>query len=140
MKNYLQKLGYTGDLTPDYTLLRDLHRLHQAKIPFENLDILLNKIPALDDASLEKKLIDSARGGYCFELNLSFARLLRSLGFEVQPRLARVLMLNPDATQMPRTHVWLMVKIKSEIYLADVGFGAGSVLDPVPLAPGAPFS
>jgi N-hydroxyarylamine O-acetyltransferase len=140
MKKYLQRLGYSGDLTPCYALLRDLHRLHQAKIPFENLDILLNKIPALDDASLEKKLIDSSRGGYCFELNLSFARLLRALGFEVQPRLARVLMLNPDASQMPRTHVWLMVKLASEIYLADVGFGAGSVLEPVLLAPGAPFT
>jgi N-hydroxyarylamine O-acetyltransferase len=140
MKKYLQKLGYSGDLTPSYTLLRDLHRLHQAKIPFENLDILLNKVPALDDASLEAKLLDSPRGGYCFELNLSFARLLRGLGFEVQPRLARVLLLNPDITQVPRTHVWLMVKIKGEIYLADVGFGAGSVLDPVPLVPGAPFT
>jgi N-hydroxyarylamine O-acetyltransferase len=49
-------------------------------------------------------------------------------------------MLNPDATQMPRTHVWLMVKLSSEIYLADVGFGAGSVLEPVDLAPGAPFT
>jgi len=140
MKKYLHKLGYSGDLAPSYQLLRDLHRLHQAKIPFENLDILLNKVPALDDASLEAKLLDSARGGYCFELNLSFARLLRSLGFEVQPRLARVLMLNPDPTQMPRTHVWLMVKIKSELYLADVGFGAGSVLEPVLLAPSAPFT
>ncbi len=140
MKKYLQKLGYSGDLTPSYELLRDLHRLHQAKIPFENLDILLNKIPALDDASLEAKLLDSARGGYCFELNLSFGRLLRSLGFDVQPRLARVLLMNPDATQVPRTHVWLMVKLKGEIYLADVGFGAGSVLEPVLLAPGAPFT
>lgn len=140
MKKYLHKLGYEGPLTPSYQLLKDLHRLHQAKIPFENLDILLNRIPALDEASLEQKLINSARGGYCFELNLSFANLLRSLGFEVQPRLARVLLLNPEVTQVPRTHVWLMVKLKSELYLADVGFGAGSVLDPVPLVPGAPFS
>lgn len=139
MDAYLAKLGYSGPLTPRYELLSELHFLHQQKIPFENLDVLLDKIPALDETSLMHKVVHSPRGGYCFELNLAFAHLLRKLGFEVEPRLGRVLMLNPDATQVPRTHVWLLVRLEGESYLADVGFGAGSVLRPTKLQAGAPF-
>ncbi len=139
MDAYLSKLGYSGPLTPRYELLSELHFLHQQKIPFENLDVLLDKIPALDEASLLNKLVHSARGGYCFELNLAFAHLLKGLGFQVEPRLGRVLMLNPDATQVPRTHVWLLVRLEGESYLCDVGFGAGSVLRPTLLQAGAPF-
>ena len=57
--------------------LRELHYLHPQAIPFENLDPLLKRPVKLDPASLQAKLVEAGRGGYCFEHNPLFANVLR---------------------------------------------------------------
>ena len=124
---YFKRVGYTGPGTATLATLRELHNLHPQAIPFENLDPLLGRPVKLDIVSLEGKLVDGGRGGYCFEQNLLFANVLRALGFAVQEGTARVRWSVPSGAHTPRVHAVLFVDVDGERYLADVGFG-GNVL------------
>lgn len=128
---YLERIGYTGDLSPNRGVLEAMHLAHATHIPFENLDILLGRPIRLDIASLQAKLVSDRRGGYCFEQNLLLSAVLRTLGFSVTHLAARVRYRN--AALLPRTHMLLKVDLDGECWLVDVGFGAEGLLLPVPL-------
>ena len=74
---YFRRIGYDGPRDASLETLRELHRLHPQAIPFENLDPLLGRPVNLDPASLQAKLVEGGRGGYCFEQNgvLVFRRI-----------------------------------------------------------------
>ncbi|MGE5126659.1 MAG: arylamine N-acetyltransferase family protein [Betaproteobacteria bacterium] len=112
--------------------LTALHEAHVAAIPFENLDILLGRPIRLDLASLQAKLVGAGRGGYCFEHNTLFQAALESLGFRVTPLSARVRV--GASGVRARTHMLLRVDLRQGPFLADVGFGAGGLVQPLPLA------
>ncbi len=132
---YLARIKYDGDLRPGAETLRGLHLAHATHIPFENLDILLGRPILLDAESLEKKLVQGRRGGYCFEQNLLFASVLEHLGFSVTRLAARVRL--GAGRLLPRTHMLLKVDIGGTSWLADVGFGGEGLLTPVPMIAGA---
>lgn len=127
---YMRRIGHAGALEPDADTLRGLHRAHAATIPFENLDIVLGRGIELDLDSVQDKLVQRPRGGYCFEHNLLFAAVLERLGYAVTRLAARVQPARPG----PRTHMLLRVVADGRPWLADVGFGA-SLLEPLPLEP-----
>ena len=129
LEAYLQRIGYDGGLDPTVETLTALHRAHVLSIPFENLDILLGRPIRLDLASLQAKLVRGRRGGYCFEQNALFAAVLEHLGFDVTGLAARVTMGEERTT--PRTHMILAVDIAGTRWLADVGFGGDTLLDPI---------
>ena len=131
---YLTRVGYSGRLQPDSSVLEALHLAHATRIPFENLDILLKRPIRLDLASLQAKLVTGGRGGYCFEQNLLFSAVLQRLGFSVTQLAARV--LYRSRRKVPRTHVVLMVEVAGRRLLADVGFGLEGLLLPLPFASG----
>lgn len=134
LDRYLQRLAYGGVLHPSYATLEALHLAHATHIPFENLDVLLGRGVDLSLEALQRKLVDSRRGGYCFEQNLLFGSILEDLGFVVTPLAARV---RHNATAvLPRTHMLLLVETERGRYLADVGFGGEGLLHPVPFEPG----
>src|SRR5438445_10608074 len=118
---YLERIGYRGPTRPSSRVLRRLHRRHLLSIPFENLDIHLHKPIILNEAALYDKIVKHRRGGFCYELNGSFASLLKKLGFKVSMLSARVARkgggFSPDFD-----HMTLLVQLK-EPWLADVGFG-----------------
>jgi N-hydroxyarylamine O-acetyltransferase len=118
--------------------LRRLHRAHALSIPFENLDILLGRPIRLDLDSLQAKLVEGRRGGYCFEQNSLFAAALGAIGFEVTPLAARVRMGRSDPS--PRTHMVLAVGVDGLSWLTDVGFGGDGLLDPLPFEDERPVS
>jgi N-hydroxyarylamine O-acetyltransferase len=90
----------------------------------------------LDQDRLEEKLVTQGRGGYCFEQNLLLASALEALGVtEIAPMLARV-RLGPEGTPRPLNHLLLRVVDGDATWLADVGFGGGGLLDPVPFEVG----
>ena len=62
---YLGRIGYCGAREPTLGVLSQLHSLHPAAIPFENLDPLLGRPVSLDPEALQTKLLGSRRGGYC---------------------------------------------------------------------------
>lgn len=134
LRAYLKRIDYAGELRPSADVLHALHLAHATHIPFENLDILLNRPIRLDLGSLQAKLVAGRRGGYCFEQNLLFAAALRAFGFPVRALAARV--HYRAARVLPRTHMLLLVDIGARTWLADVGFGGEGLLGPVPFEDG----
>jgi N-hydroxyarylamine O-acetyltransferase len=131
---YLGRIGYSGSLQPSRATLEALHLAHATRIPFENLDILLQRPIRLDLASLQEKLVLKKRGGYCFEQNLLFASVLERLGYSVTRLAARV--HYPNRPKLPRTHILLRVETDGAPWLADVGFGLEGLLRPVAFVAG----
>ncbi len=128
---YLARIGYDGPLAPTLEVLAALQAAHVAAIPFEAIDVLVGEGVDLDPAAIDAKLIGARRGGYCFEQNGLFLRVLRAIGFEVAGLIARVRwMLPDDAPATPRTHQLTRVTIGGSAWLVDVGFGSA-----VPAAP-----
>jgi N-hydroxyarylamine O-acetyltransferase len=133
---YFDRIGYAGVREPTLEVLRSLHSLHPAAIPFENLDPLLGRPVRLDLASLEAKLVGEKRGGYCFEQNGLLRGALETLGFAVTPLIARVVWMRAaDQPLGPRNHMLLRVDIDGEPWIADVGFGGQIASAPLRLAP-----
>jgi N-hydroxyarylamine O-acetyltransferase len=61
---------------------------------------------------------------------------LEALGAEVEPMLARVRVGSPPGSVRPRTHLALRVRAEDALWHADVGFGRGTLLEPIPFGPG----
>jgi N-hydroxyarylamine O-acetyltransferase len=130
---YFKRVGYDGPREASLATLRELHRLHPQAIAFENLDPLLRRPVKLDPASLQGKLVEGGRGGYCFEHNTLFANVLRQLGFAVREATARVRWSVPPGVRTPRVHCLLFVTAEGEDYLVDVGFGGNVLTAPLKL-------
>jgi N-hydroxyarylamine O-acetyltransferase len=124
LHSYLRRIGYTGDTAkPSSNILRKLHKRHLESVPFENLDIQLNRPIVLSDEAFYDKIVRQRRGGFCYELNGSFAILLKSLGFDVTLLSARVVIEEGSGYTPEYDHMALLVKIEEKSWLADVGFG-----------------
>jgi N-hydroxyarylamine O-acetyltransferase len=130
---YLARIGLSGRPT-----VAELHRAHVVAIPFENLDPLRGVPVSLELSDLQRKLVAGRRGGYCFEHNLLFAAALRALGAEVEPMLARVGPREDSSRRL--SHLLLRVRVDGAMWHADVGFGAGTLSEPIPFGPGDVFT
>lgn len=130
---YFQRIGYTGGRVPTLDTLRAIHSLHPASIPFENLNPLLRIPVVLDIESLQRKLIEAKRGGYCFEHNLLLKNALETIGFSVTGLAARVLWGRSNDAITSRGHMVLLVEVEGEQYIADVGFGGQTLTGPLRL-------
>ncbi len=131
LDRYLARIGL--DARPGLT---ELHRAQVAAIPFENLDPHRGAPVSLEVGDLQRKLVTERRGGYCFELNLLLKAALEALGADVDLMLARVRFGAPVGTIRPRGHLVLRVHAEGGSWLADAGFGLGTLLEPVPFGPG----
>lgn len=106
--------------------------LHQ--LPFENLDVLLEKDVDIDPQAVFAKVVEQQRGGYCFELNSLLARLLTSLDYRVTLLVGRVRWgLPADAPLTPQSHLLLRVDLDEGVYLVDIGFGGPASPRALPL-------
>lgn len=132
LDRYFARIGYQGDRTPTLETLQAIHLAHATTIPFENVDSLRGEPVLLDLASLQRKLVDARRGGYCFEQNLLLAAALEQLGFNVTRLLARVTW--GGARNLPRTHMLLKIDFGDQSFIADCGFGGWGLLTPLALA------
>jgi N-hydroxyarylamine O-acetyltransferase len=132
---WLSRIGHGGSRTPTLATLRAVIAAHSTTIPFESIDVLLGRTPKLDLRSLQHKMIESRRGGYCFEQNSLFAAGLSALGFRVTRLIARVIRgMSPDAPGSA-THMTLRVDLPEGPYLADVGFGNQTPTAPLAFRP-----
>ena len=133
LTRYLARIGYTGPVAPTHEVLAALQAAHIAAIPFEAIDALTGVGIDIGADAVAAKLIDRRRGGYCFEQNGLFLRVLKAIGFEAEAMLGRVRWMLPgDAPATPRTHQVVLVTLDGRPWLADVGFGAA--VPPRPLA------
>jgi N-hydroxyarylamine O-acetyltransferase len=128
---YCERIGYSGPREPTLSTLVELHRLHPAAIPFENIDVRLGLSVSLDPGAVDAKLIRGRRGGYCFEQNTLFLRALRTLGFTADPLIARSRWRRPADQSVARTHIVIRVQLSDGDWLADVGFGACMLTSPM---------
>ncbi len=124
LDRYFRRIGYHGAHEPTLATLHAICAAHVLTIPFENLDVLLDRGISLDPDAVDAKLIAGGRGGYCFEHNTLLLRVLETLGYDVQPISARVRIGRPRDYTPARTHVFLRVELAGESWLADVGVGA----------------
>ena len=135
---YFARIGYGGHATPQLETLREIHRLHPQAIAFENLNPLLQWPISLDLRSLQQKLVQQRRGGYCYEHNLLLKHALERIGFRVAGLAARVLMNLPEDAIRPRTHMLLQIDIEDELWIGDVGFGGMTLTAPLRLVEHVP--
>ncbi|MHB1810198.1 MAG: arylamine N-acetyltransferase family protein [Solirubrobacteraceae bacterium] len=134
LDGYLKRIGASGEDD-----MAEVHRAHACGIPFENLDPHMGVPVALHPEALERKLVVERRGGYCFEQNLLLASALEALGASVAPLLARVRWGARPGVPLPRAHLALRVEHGGSVWLADVGFGNGTLLEPIPFGRGGPY-
>jgi N-hydroxyarylamine O-acetyltransferase len=123
---YLRRIEVSGPVAPDAATLRKLHQAHLRTVPFENLSIHLAEPISLAEADLLDKIITRRRGGFCYELNGTFALLLEAIGCTVSRVAARV--HGKDGLGPAFDHLALIVTTAdgSGRWLADVGFGSHS--------------
>ena len=131
LKKYAERIGFRGDFRPDYETLAVIQKGHSTHIPFENLDVMQDLPINIDLPSLEDKLVNRRRGGYCFEQNGLLLGVLQQIGFEVTPLSARV-RLGAERDYTPaRTHLFLRIDLDGETWLVDAGVGGLSLTAPI---------
>ena len=132
LQAYFERIRWRGPVAPDYATLAGLLLAHTARIPFENFDVLLGRPIRLDLPALSAKLVQTRRGGYCFEHTTLFAAVLEAVGFAPVRHSARVTLFLPRS-EAPRTHMFLTVPVDGARYVVDPGFGFFGSRVPVPL-------
>jgi N-hydroxyarylamine O-acetyltransferase len=133
---YFQRIGYAGPRDATLETLAGLHLHHPQVIPFEDLDPLLKRPVPLNAAAIERKILFSGRGGWCYEQNLLLGNVLQTLGFRVTGLAARVMWNSPEGMVHARTHMLLRIDdLDGGPYIADVGFGGLTLTGPLRLVP-----
>jgi len=129
---YLARVGYQGERAPRVAVLNALMEAHVGAIPFENLDVLLEREISLAPDAVLDKLVRRRRGGYCFEHNGLFARVLGALDFRVRLLAARARVGRERRETPPRTHLCLEVQAEGRPWLVDLGLGGLSLTEAIP--------
>jgi N-hydroxyarylamine O-acetyltransferase len=131
---YCRRIGFAGALAPTRQCLDRLIVDHASAIPFENIEVLAHRVPKLDLAGLQDKLVHRRRGGYCFEQNTLFRAVLQAIGFDVRPMEARIRSGVPADVVTARTHLATHVVLDGVAHLVDVGCSTVAPLAPLALA------
>lgn len=131
LPEYLNRIAYSGHVSPDLATLTALMTHQLQCVPFENTTVIAGTIPSLIPEEIYTKIVTHHRGGYCYEVNGLFAMALTAIGFEWYFAGARP-MLYP--TRRPKTHMVLIVTIEGENYLCDAGFGGHGLREPIRIA------
>lgn len=106
---YLNHLGVDGRTGhPSAAGLRALHHAQLDRVPYENLEIQLDRSTTIVPTESARRIV-TGRGGYCFHLNGAFGSLLASLGYRVSFVRGAV----PDGSAAERwgTHMVLLVEL-----------------------------
>jgi N-hydroxyarylamine O-acetyltransferase len=121
--------------------LEGLSRLHEAfvdTVPYETVQYQFGQGGPLEPEEAAKRIIAREAGGYCFQLNGSFALLLTELGYRVRMHRGGVQTLtrpgDVDASHMVLT-VTGLVEDPAREWLVDAGLGDG-LMRPMPLEVG----
>lgn len=126
---YFRRINFTPPAQPGLQALANLQWHHATAIPFENLNPLLGIPVLLDSDTLFHKIVTDQRGGYCFEQNVFFLEVLRSLGFNSRGLTGRV--LEKERHLQHRTHMLILTELDGRRYISDVGFGSDAPCMPL---------
>src|SRR3954452_23259397 len=117
LERYLARIGHAGPCQASLSCLNALIAAHTRTIPFENLDVLLERPISLEPRDVEGKLVVQRRGGYCFEQDGLFLEVLQTLGFTAAPISARVRLQRSREETPARTHMFLRVELEGRSWL-----------------------
>ena len=129
------RIGYEGPSEPTLAVLQHLHALHPSRIAFEGLDPFLGRPVEIDPETIQTKLVQGRRGGYCHEHNALFHDVLAALGFSVTALGGRVVWMTPGHST-PKGHRLTLITLPDGLFIADVGFGGQTPTAPLRLEPG----
>ncbi|MGY4766972.1 arylamine N-acetyltransferase family protein [Kribbella sp. CWNU-51] len=139
---FLKRIGVSGyDGPPRLDGLSQLHAAFVDQVPYESVQYQLAPGGPLDPEETAKRIIAWETGGYCFQLNGTFALLLTELGYRVKmhrggaetPTRAG----DVDASHMVLT-VSGLVEDPDRVWLVDAGLGE-TLREPLPLEPGTVY-
>ncbi|MDH3642437.1 MAG: arylamine N-acetyltransferase [Gammaproteobacteria bacterium] len=130
LDEYFGRIGFEGPVQPDLECLTALHQQHLLSIPYENLDVQLQRPVDLDGQRIFDKIVLQQRGGWCYEMNGLLEWALVEIGFDVM-RMNGGVMRAEWGDDALGNHLVLCVNL-DEPYVADVGLGDG-LFEPVPL-------
>jgi N-hydroxyarylamine O-acetyltransferase len=133
---YLSRIGYEGPREPSLAVLCAIVAAHSAAIAFENVDVLLKRGVRIDVGTVQRKLVQRRRGGYCFEQNALLEAGLKAVGFSLITLAARVVRGLPEPAATARAHKLLQVDLSEGPHIADVGYGNLTPTAPLALRPG----
>jgi N-hydroxyarylamine O-acetyltransferase len=137
---FLRRLGIEQIEPPSVAALHRLHRAFVERVPYEVIEIQLERPTSLDALEAADRIVARRRGGYCFHLNGAFAALLTELGYGVVLHRAGVQNRNEQRAGIFRNHLALTVAGLADQpeteWLVDVGLG-DAIYDPLPLREGA---
>jgi N-hydroxyarylamine O-acetyltransferase len=126
LQAYFDRIGFRGEARADIATLRALHRAHLQAIPYENFDVQLGRTLTTDSAQAFAKIVGRRRGGWCYEMNGLFGLVLGELGFKVT-RMAGAANRELLGDIVIGNHLVLLVEVEGEPWIADVGFGDGTL-------------
>lgn len=86
LERYFARLGLTERPAATLESLREVHRAHVARIPYDNLSIMLGRPDPIAAADSVSRVGSCGRLGYCFHQNSALEWLLTELGFSVSRR------------------------------------------------------
>ena len=120
IENYLKVLHINTNIKTidDIT---NLMKAHVSNFAFSSIKVLLKDEISLELNDIYEKVVEQKRGAYCFEHNKLFFEVLKTLNFDVEFYLARV--VNNSEKEVPQTHRFTLLKFEGERYLIDVGIG-----------------
>lgn len=135
----LQRIGVERyDGPPRLEALTALHEAFVDQVPYETVQYQLVPGGPLDPEEVAKRIIAREAGGYCFQLNGTFALLLTELGYRVRMHRGGVQTVNRPGG-VDGSHLVLTVSGLAEdperVWLVDAGLGDG-LRQPMPLEPG----
>jgi N-hydroxyarylamine O-acetyltransferase len=139
LRDYFQRIGWSGVTAPTLDTLGALLRAHNHNVPFENLDIQFGNTLTTKVEDAYDKIVNSGRGGWCYEQNGLFGWALSQIGFDVRRIAASVMRAHRGPTSHAN-HLTLIVSLPDDDarWLVDAGFG-GSLLQPIQLEEGAHY-
>jgi arylamine N-acetyltransferase len=133
---YLDRLGLGRPARPDVAWLSAAHRAHTSRIPYETIELHLERATTVDPLESIARIV-GGRGGYCFHLNGAFGTLLACLGYEVTRHIGDVRGDDPDEDlpELDVNHQVLLVRCEGETWFVDTGL-IDAPYEPMPLRSG----
>jgi len=141
VSSYLLRLGFEDRPAPTVESLTELHRRHLARVPYENLEIMLGRPPSVAPLDSLARVGRVGRAGYCFHQNGALETVLVDLGYDVSRRGGHVWTTEDDRWTGALNHLVLVVSgLPTDAnpggeWWPDVGLG-DAIVEPLPLVVG----